>query len=618
MKLTQQKKSYLLQKILQTISSKPTISFKELAVHCKLTRQTVSTYVKELVESGRLIRNKGEIHTAERVCRTYDDSMFRDTFEHDYTWLNGFMRNVRRYADSPALFDPEIGLEYSYSQLNKEANKFAHALQKNQIGKNDVVMAVLRNCPAFAISYIGPRKTGAILLAANVQLAAGEMALLIDHNQPKAIIYSPNARSSVTEAVKLCKHKPAVVIMADNLEKEEIPEGHISYEDFTQGMSENEVQINFRPHIYDEVLRLCTSGTTALPKSVPINDINEVLSAHDVIMQYPLSRMDRTLNMTPWFHRGGCHCAGPGPAFYAGASIVVMRNFKPQTALSWVSQYKITFLMGAPANLELLTRSQDKEKLDISNLKGIVTMGAPLSRADCIRYSNALTPNIFNGYGTTETFWNSFLRPYDLPDGAGSVGCSCIDDEVRVVQIYTDRKAEPDEMVDHDRMTEGEIIIKSPAKSSYSYYKNDEVTKERYYKGWYYTGDTGTWDEKWTVTIRGRKDDMMVVSGENIYPSQIEDAINEHPKVKDCIVTSVPDKIRGHAVAAYVVADDPSLTIEELFSFCSNHPMLSKYKRPRYYALIKEIPCTATGKKLHYLMRDRAKIDLETGFLRRG
>ncbi|MBE6354686.1 AMP-binding protein [Treponema sp.] len=618
MKLTQTKKTDILQKILQSISSKPSISFKELAVHCKLTRQTVSNYVKELINSGKLIKNKGEMHTNEMINRTYDDRMFRDTFEHEYTWLNGFMRNVRRYSKSTALIDPDQNLTLTYEQLNSEANKFAAALKNAGLGKNDVVMAALRNSPAFAISYIAPRKIGAILLAANAQLAAGEMALLIEHNKPKAIIYSANASEVVTQAVKLSEHKPAVVILADNIEKISVPEGQISYGDFIKSMPDTDPQMECRPHIYDEVLRLCTSGTTALPKSVPINDINEVLSAHDVIMQYPLSRLDRTLNMTPWFHRGGCHCAGPGPAFYVGASIVVMRNFKPQTVLDWTSKYKITFLMGAPANLEMLSKIQERDKKDISSLKGIITMGAPLSRSDCIRYSNALTPNIFNGYGTTETFWNSFLRPYDLPDGAGSVGSSCIDDEVRVVKIYEDRRAEPDEMEEHDRISEGEIIIKSPAKSSCSYYKNEKITQERYYKGWYYTGDTGTWDENWVVTIRGRKDDMMVVSGENIYPTQIEEAVNEHPKVKDCIVTSVPDKIRGQAVAAYIVAEDPSVTIEEISEFCKNSPMLSKYKRPRYYAIIKEIPRTATGKKMHYQMKERAKIDLETGFLRRG
>ena len=550
------------------------------------------------------------------MATTYDDSMFRDTFEHEYTWLNGFMRNVRRFSKRPAIIDPDTDRSWNYKQLNVEANRLANALKKIGIKKDDVVMGALRNSPEFAFMYTGPRKTGAIFLATNFNLASGEMALLINHNKPKVVVYSANVVKMMEEAAKICLWKPSLFIMADNIEGVDLPKGHISYESFVENADIDEPKIDFRPHIYDEVLRLCTSGPTSLPKFVPVNDINEVLSAHDVIMHYPMNPHDVTLNMTPWFHRGGCHSGGVCPVFYAGAAAVIMRSFRPQTSLDWCSKYKITFMMGAPANLEMLTRAQEKSPRDISSLRGIVTMGAPLSRADCIRFRTVLTENIFNGYGTTETFWNSFLRPYNLPDGAGSVGGSCTDDEVRVVRLPADgSKAEPDDLVPTDSETEGEIIIHSPAKSTYSYYHNEEMTKEKFYKGWMYTGDTGVWNDDWVVTVKGRKDDMMVVSGENIYPTQIEEAIMENEKVKDCIVTSVPDKVRGQSVCAYVIADDPSLTVKELNEFCAGSKMLSKYKRPRYFAIVEKIPLTATGKKQHAKIKAQAEKDLEDGIL---
>ena len=552
------------------------------------------------------------------MTRTYDDTMFIDSFEHEYTWLNGFMRNVRRYSKKTAILDPQQNKKWTYEQLNQDANRLAAALQKDGIKKDDVVMTALRNSPAFALTYVSPRKIGAILLAANFNLSAGEMALLIDFNKPKIIIYSANIAQMIVDAVEKANFKPQKCILADNIENVEIPQNHISLEDYMKDASPEEPKIDFRPHIYDEVLRLCTSGTTSLPKCVPINDINEVLSAHDVIMHYPLNANDITLNMTPWFHRGGCHCAGPGPIFYVGGAVVVMRKFQPQTALDWVAKYGITFLMGAPANLAMLSKGQENTKRNLASLRGIVTMGAPLSKSDCTRFFETLTPNIYNGYGTTETFWNSFLRPYMLPENAGSVGLSCIDDEVRVVKLYDDKKAEPDEMVAHDSTETGEIIIRSPAKSTYSYYNNPEQTKQKFYKGWMYTGDTGTWDKDWIITISGRKDDMMIVSGENIYPTQIEEVLNEHPKVKDSIVSSVPDKIRGQSVVAYVVASDSSLTIKELYDFCANSEMLSRYKRPRYFAIIDEIPFNATGKKLHFVIKQRALKDLESGILRKN
>ena len=546
--------------------------------------------------------------------RTYDDSMFIEVFEHEYTWLNGFLRNAKRYADKAAVIDPEQNLTWTYDRLNRESNKFANALLKDGTGKNHVVMAALRNCPAFCTSYIGPRKIGAILLAANSSLASGEMALLIDHNSPKVLIYSASIKKVVMDALELCTHKPDRIIIADNIEKEDVPAGHVLYDEYVEGMSELEPEADTPHHIYDEVVRLCTSGTTALPKSVPINDINEVLSAHDVIMHYPMNCNDITLNMTPWFHRGGCHSGGPCPSFYVGAAVVVMRTFKPQTVLDWTAKYGITFIMGAPANLEMLSRAQEKKSRNLSSVRGIITMGGPLTRSDCIRYMGVLTPNIFNGYGTTETFWNSFLRPYNLPSGAGSVGASCIDDEVRVVKNSGDGSYNPDNLAEKNGKETGEVIIYSPGKTTYSYFNNREAQEEKFHGGWMFTGDIGTWNKDSVVTIHGRKDDMMIVSGENIFPQQIEDALLKNEKIRDCIVTSVPDKIRGQAIVAYVVADE-QMTVSELDKFCSESPYLSKYKKPRYYAFTTDIPKTATGKKKRNEMKLIALEDLKNGKL---
>ncbi len=301
----------------------------------------------------------------------------------------------------------------------------------------------------------------------------------------------------------------------------------------------------------------------------------------------------------------------------------------------------------------MLARAQERTPVDLSALRGIVTMGAPFEKAACEKYMKLLTPNIFNGYGTTETFWNTFLRPYDLPEMSGSAGRACTDDDVRVVAVHPDGShAEPEEVVPHDSETPGEIIIRSPAKSAFCYYNNPEMTAQKFYKGWLYTGDMGTWDKNEFVTICGRKDDMIVSAGENIYPTQIEAVLNEHPKVaesavigipdrnefvticgrKDDMIVSageniyptqieavlnehpkvaesavigIPDRLRGEVVAAYIVPSDDSLTVEEIKAYCVQSPMLSSYKWPRSYTLVKELPHTATGKLMHYKLRQQ-------------
>lgn len=549
---------------------------------------------------------------------TYDITMFKETFETEFTWLNGFMRNVFRFENKPALFDPPTNTSWTYKELNAECNKLANAIIKSGGKKNDVVMYQLYNSPYFVFAHIAAQKAGGISNPANFNLSPGETAEIINHNKPLVYIYDSAIAETAIKALEIAEHQPKVVIMADYLKKYDVaPDGHIKYEDYVMGESLENPVLDFKPHIYDEVLRLQTSGTTGTPKGVPLNNINEVLSAHDVMMHFPLSPYDKTMNMTPWFHRGGIHSGGITPTLYAGGEIIIMRDFQPKTCLEYVEKYAITFLIGVPSVLGLLATKQEKQSRDISSLKGIVTMGSPLEKQECIRFQKVLTKNIFNGYGTTESFWNTFLRPEDLPEMSGSAGRSCTDDEVRIVNIYEDKKAEPEEIVDTDGATEGEIIIKCPQKTTYCYINNEKTTKEKFYKGWMYTGDVGTWDSRHFVTVAGRKDDMIISKGENIYPARIEEAINGFNKVKECIVTSVPDKTRGEAVVAYVIPADPDLTIAEVLEFCKNSPNLSKYQIPRYFRFVEDYPRTATGKKQHFKMKTQAKEDLANGLLLR-
>jgi len=549
---------------------------------------------------------------------TYDAENFKSVFESSFTWLNGFLRNVRRFADRPALMDPANCRSWTYPSLNADCNRLANAMKADGVRKNDVVLYQLLNSAEFVFCYIAPQKLGAINSPANFNLAPGETARLIDHNRPKVYVYDCELKEMVWKALALCENRPGIILAVDSRgDRPALPEGHRFLDEYMAGRSEADPEPDGTPNIYDEVTRFYTSGTTGLPKEIPVNNINEVLSAHDVIMHFPLSPNDVTMNMTPWFHRGGLHSGGLSPTLYAGGACAILRVFSAKTCLEYAEQCGVTFLTGVPSILGSLASRQEKHPSDLSHLRGIVTMGSPLEKEACIRYQKLLTPNIFNGYGTTETFWNSFLRPCDLPEMAGTAGRSCTDDEIRLVRTYDDRRAEPDDLVPQDGRTPGEIIIFACNKSVLCYPGSPELTEEKYYKGWFYTHDLGTWDKKQYITVVGRKDDMIISRGENIYPAQIEEVINRHPGVTDCIVTGVPDKARGEAVAAYVVRSDPNLTVRELNAYCANHPDLSQYKCPRYYGFVDRIPYNATGKKQHYISRENAPRDLESGLLQK-
>jgi acyl-coenzyme A synthetase/AMP-(fatty) acid ligase len=551
------------------------------------------------------------------VCK---NPAFQEHFETSFTYINGFLRNVTRYANRPALTNPATQQRWTYRQLNADVNRLAHALQKDGVKKGDVVMYQLRNMPEFVFCYLAPQKLGAVNCPINYHQASGEITLNIEDSAPRVFVYDSYFQKEVSKALEMLtmlERRPHRVVCVNTTGLTEAPEGEIFFEDYVSGQPETEPEITESLGIYDETTRLYTSGTTNRPKGVPLYSINEVLSAHDVIMHFPLSPMDRTMNMTPWFHRGGLHSGGPCPTLYVGGEVVALRDFNPNHCLKLANQYDITFLIGVPAVLNMLSRAQDKLKLSLPSLKGIITMGSPLDKASCIHFQETLTPNIFNGYGTTETFWNTFLRPYDLPDRAGSAGHACTDDDVRVVRCYPDRKADPNDVVAQDGTEVGEIIISSPAKASNIYYNNQPMTDQKFYKGFLYTGDLGTWDEDCFVTISGRKDDMIVSSGENIYPAQIEAVLNQHPGVLESCVVGVPDPLREQVVAAYVVPANDDLTVRDLLNYVNDHPMLAPYKRPKFYCISKELPHTATGKLQHFAVRANAAEDLKNGKLKR-
>lgn len=547
---------------------------------------------------------------------TYDVTMFKETFENDFTYINGFMRNVRRFAQRPALTCPIQEKTWTYADLNKEVNKLANRMATDGVEKNDVVLYQLLNSKEFIYSFLAPQKLGAINNPINFRLSVGETAFIIDDSKPAVFIYDMEIKDTVQQALAKAEYSPDIIVMVDISGEHNAPEGHHLYMNYVEGQPMEEPPVHPASHIYDETTRLYTSGTTGTPKGVPLNNINDVLTAHDVSMHLQLGPYDKVLNMSPLFHRGGVDL-GPKPVLYVGGEVVLLRHFQPRACLEYVEKYDLTFMIGAPAMLKMLYDQQQKMQINLNNVKGIVTMGAPLSRKDCIDYQRTLTPHIFNGYGTSETLWNTLLRPQDLPEMAGTAGRALTDDEVAVVHVYPDKKADPTEVVARDDATVGEVIIRASGKTTYAYFNNEEATKNTFQNGWMYVGDLATWNEQGFVTIVGRKDDMIVSAGENIHPVQVEDVLVQHPKVAEAVLVGVPDDLRGESTAAYIVKADESLTTKELNQHCREHQDMAAYKKPRFYRFVDQLPYTATGKKKHFEVRKMAIEDQKQNRLER-
>lgn len=541
----------------------------------------------------------------------YDPTAFRAVFENHLTYEAGFRRNTHRYADRPALADSDTGQRWTYAQLGADVNRIARGLLDRGLRPGQLAMYQLFNQAEFALTYLATQTAGLIGSPVNFRLAPGETAYILDDSQPAALIYDVSLTDQVAAALSLAQHRPGLLVAVGD---EARVDGSLAWSDLPS--RDGSVLPAPGRTVWDESTRLYTSGTTGMPKAVALNSLVEVLSAHDVIMHFPLSPYDRTLNMSPWFHRGGLYSGGPNPVFYVGAEAVSMRRFDADAVLDATERYGLTFLIGAPTNLALLAEAQQARPRDLSSLHGIVTMGAPLDRAAALRYQEVLTPRIFNGYGTTEAFWNTFLRPEDLPDGAGSAGRACTDDDVAVVKVRGDGPAAPDDLAAKDGAEVGEVIVRS-VKSGYSYLGNPEEQERKFRDGWLYAGDLATWDENELVTIVGRKDDMIISGGENIHPVQVEAVLGEHSRVADSAVVGVPDARWGQMVVAYVVPRGDGITAAELDRHCRDHAMLADFKRPRGYRFVDSLPLTATGKKMHYKLTEQAITDLEADLFQR-
>src|SRR5699024_745354 len=140
-----------------------------------------------------------------------------------------------------------------------------------------------------------------------------------------------------------------------------------------------------------------------------------------------------------------------------------------------------------------------------------------------------------------------------------------------------------------------------------------EEQDARFRDGWLYIGDLATWDADEYVTIVGRKDDMIITGGENVHPVQVEEVLNSHPQVADSVVVGVPDATWGERVVAYVQRDGGGLSAADCDTYCREHPSLADFKRPRAYRFVDALPLTATGKKVHYQVREWAVGDAEAG-----
>ena len=526
-------------------------------------------------------------------------------------YIDYYVATMREFPEKSAITCLTTGRTLTYGELDKITNQMDHKFRADGLKKDDVVMACLFNTWQFPVLMIGCWKTPCIFSPVNFRLASGEIAIHLEDSRPKVFIWDFLLDQTIKKALELSKHHPQILISTG----ETSVAGAYRFEDYYANAPDEDVDIEDRIReildpIQDEILRHYTSGTTGLPKGTIETSLALLQMDWSIIATDNINWNDKTMNITPWFHQGGIVL--PTTVLISGGHLFgfPLTRFDPDTGLDFIEKYRLTVVWGAPATFNALAAAQRKKSRDLGSLRLIHTMGAPFSKEEFIEWQEVLCQTIFNTYGTTETRQDLILRSdiHPMAEKAGSAGRPVPFCQVRVIKVRPGERVEPDELAAKDGVEEGQVISKSPHQFL-GYYNRPELNEKRLYKGWFYSGDVATWDQDGFIIIKGRTDDMIQSGAEKVYPVPVEECLLRHPKVKDVFVVALPHQKWGQAVAAYVVPQEgETLTVEELDKHCQDDPYLANYTRPRYYQIVSEqLPYTATGKKMHYVIADKAK-----------
>lgn len=524
-----------------------------------------------------------EKHYDEGVPKNFDYP------DHPLKWW--FNKWAEEHPQKPYLLMGDFAM--NYGDANSMARRIANALLDLGVNKGDRVAIMAPNVPQYVLSLQALFKIGAIEVPTNPLYTVPELDLQFKDSGTETVIVMAMFADKAIEIMKDPDSPVKRVIVF------QVPSGAVEVEqgegiyDFNQlvmAASDKEPDVEV---LAEDIARLqYTGGTTGIPKGCVLTNAILFSQANRTstwtsggFKLIPKEEM-RTLCAIPLNHIYGYN-ANVNICLFTGGTIVLVAVPTPDNLLEAITRHKPNLFASVPAMIIGLNHHPKIKEADITSLKGIFCGSAPLAVETMNEFERLTGGKILEGYGMSETVNILTVNPVFTIRKVGSCGIVWPDTDLVVVDVETGTRV-------MERGELGELIGRGPQIMK-EYWNNPEETASVLRDGWLYTGDIVRIDEDGFVFIVDRKKDMIICSGFNVYPRDIDEVLYASPKIMEACTVGVPDTKRGETVKAFVVLKPgESMTAEEVIEYCRKS--LAPYKVPTLVEFVDEIPRTAVGK----------------------
>ncbi len=475
------------------------------------------------------------------------------------TLVETFLNTCKRLARKTAVIDHNGAA--TYDDLRLEAVRRTAQLLSEDTGSH--IGILLPNCKEFVTTFYGILMAGKTPVPLNYLLSPAQLLYVIRNAGIDTVftngLFKPQLGNQIGRVFSVEEKTPCT-----EMEEQKIKQGNAD----------------------DLAALLYTSGTHANPKGVMLSHGNFLSNLDGCIHAFNFTEKDVLLGVLPLFHTYALTTCLILPV-NVGATMVYLARFSGPKVLELIEKYKITSLFAIPSMYRVLLRTTESAKHDLSTLRLCTSGGEPLPGDVLDSFNKTFPVSLTEGYGLTES---TAIVSVNLPAKCkpGSIGPPLRNLEVKILDDNGQKLP---------LNKEGEICVKGPNVMK-GYYKLPKETAEAITTdGWLKTGDYGKLDDEGFLWITGRKKELIIISGENVSPNEIEQVISGHEKVFEVAVLGVPDKLRGEAPKAFIaLRESVACTEEEIRNYCMQR--LPHYKVPKYYEFLKELPHGPTGKVL--------------------